>query len=418
MPSYAEMIFTGDELLRGDALNTNQVFLGEKLLDLGIFANRAVCIADDLRAIAEAIRNSLAREPLILILSGGLGPTDDDLTREAVAEALGVPLVFHEELLEKVRQRFAERGFPMGDSNRKQALLPQGASAIPISGTAPGFTVQSGRTLVAALPGVPWELMEMWTNTVAPQAEALAKSIDGQGHAVRRIRTFGIGESLVADMLTEFDWRGSLVEIGTRAKIDGLSVILRAVDTREGLEALEKTQVRIVELLGDRVLGVDCDGLPEIVANLLRKAGLTLSVAESCTGGLVGKRVTDVPGSSDYFLGGVTAYSNPVKTQLLGVPQGMLAQYGAVSEEVARAMAEGVAQLMGSDCALSTTGVAGPGGGTDEKPVGLVFIGCSIKGTTEVERMRLWGKRDQVRERAALAALDLLRRRLLPSGAQ
>jgi nicotinamide-nucleotide amidase len=417
MPSYAEMIFTGDELLRGDALNTNQVFLGEKLLELGIFANRAVCIADDLKAIAEAVRDSLTREPLVLILSGGLGPTDDDLTREAVAEALGVPLEFHEDLLEKVRQRFAERGFPMGDSNRKQALLPRGASAIPISGTAPGFTVQSGRTLIAALPGVPWELMEMWSNTVAPQAEALAKAIEGEGHAVRRIRTFGIGESSVADMLTEFDWRGSLVEIGTRAKIDGLSVILRAIDTREGLEALEKTQARIVELLGDRVLGVDCDGLPEIVADLLRKAGLTLSVAESCTGGLVGKRVTDVPGSSDCFLGGVTAYSNQVKTQLLDVPQGMLAQYGAVSEEVARTMAEGVARLLGSDCALSTTGVAGPGGGTDEKPVGLVFIGCTIKGVTEVERMRLWGKRDQVRERAALAALDLLRRRLLRTSA-
>jgi nicotinamide-nucleotide amidase len=301
----------------------------------------------------------------------------------------------------------------MGDSNRKQALLPRGASAIPISGTAPGFTVQSGRTLSAALPGVPWELMEMWSNTVAPQAEALAKAIEGEGHAVRRIRTFGIGESSVADMLTEFDWRGSLVEIGTRAKIDGLSVILRAIDTREGLEALEKTQARI----GDRVLGVDCDGLPEIVADLLRKAGLTLSVAESCTGGLVGKRVTDVPGSSDCFLGGVTAYSNQVKTQLLDVPQGMLAQYGAVSEEVARTMAEGVARLLGSDCALSTTGVAGPGGGTDEKPVGLVFIGCTIKGVTEVERMRLWGKRDQVRERAALAALDLLRRRLLRTSA-
>ena len=168
MASHGEMIFTGDELLRGDALNTNQVFLGEKLLDLGIFATQALCIADDLHAIASAIGESLAREPLVLVLSGGLGPTDDDLTREAVAEALGVPLEQHEDLLEKIREKFESRGYVMGDSNRKQALLPQGAAPIPISGTAPGFTIRRGRTLIAALPGVPWELMEMWTGTVEP----------------------------------------------------------------------------------------------------------------------------------------------------------------------------------------------------------------------------------------------------------
>jgi nicotinamide-nucleotide amidase len=237
--------------------------------------------------------------------------------------------------------------------------------------------------------------------------------VEGQGHVVRRIRTFGIGESLVADRLADLEWRGSLVEIGTRAKIDGLWVILRAIDTPEGLDALEATQNRIVELFGERVLGVDSDGLPEIVGGLLRKAGLTLSSAESCTGGLVGKAITDVPGSSDYFLGGITAYSNRLKTQLLDVPESMLAQYGAVSSEVAKAMAEGAARLLGSSCALSTTGVAGPGGGTEEKPVGLVFIGCTCRGVTEVEQLRLWGRRDQVRERAALAALDLLRRVLL-----
>lgn len=413
MASTAEMIFTGDELLRGDALNTNQAFLGEKLLDLGIFTTRTICITDDLQAIAAAIKDSLARDPLVLILSGGLGPTEDDLTREAVAKALGIPLVFHEDLLERIRQKFADRGFVMGDSNRKQAMLPEGATAIPLSGTAPGFTLHRGRTLIAALPGVPWELKEMWTNTVAPLVEALSRAAEGEGHVVRRIRTFGIGESAVADLLTDFEWRGSLVEIGTRAKLDSLTVILRATDTPEGLSALESTQARIVQLLGDRVLGVDSGELPEIVGNLLRSSRLTVSVAESCTGGLVGKSITDVAGSSDYFLGGVTAYSNQLKMRLLSVPEELLARYGAVSEEVARAMAEGVALLTGSDCALSTTGVAGPGGGTEEKPVGLVFVGCRHQGSTEVERLRLWGRRDQVRERAALSALDLLRRRLL-----
>jgi nicotinamide-nucleotide amidase len=413
MASTAEMIFTGDELLRGDAVNTNQAYLGEKLLDLGVFATRAVCITDDLHAISGTIRESLARTPLVLILSGGLGPTDDDLTREAVAEALGVPLTLRDDLLETIRQKFADRGFTMGDSNRKQAMLPEGATPIPLSGTAPGFTLQHGHTLIAALPGVPWELKEMWTNTVAPLVEALTKATGGEGHVVRRIRTFGIGESAVADLLTEFEWRGSLVEIGTRAKLDSLTVILRATDTPEGLAALEAIQARILHLLGHRVLGVDSEGLPEIVGDLLRQSRLTVSVAESCTGGLVGKNITDVAGSSDYFLGGVTAYSNRIKARLLGVPEALLAQHGAVSEEVARAMAEGVARLTGSDCALSTTGVAGPGGGTEEKPVGLVYVGCTCRGRTEVERLRLWGRRDQVRERAALAALDLLRRRLL-----
>ncbi len=413
MASNGEMIFSGDELLRGDALNTNQLYLGEKLLDLGIFSTRALCVADDLEDISSAVRESLTREPLVLILSGGLGPTEDDLTREAVAKALDVPLEFHEDLLEKVREKFASRGYVMGDSNRKQALLPRGATPIPISGTAPGFTIQHGPTLIAALPGVPWELEEMWTKTVEPLARALAKSFEGQSYVVRRIRTFGIGESSVADMMTEFDWRGSLVDIGTRAKVDGLSVILRAVDSPEGMAALEATQARIVELLGDRVLGVDCEGLPEIVGHLLRGTGLSLAVAESCTGGQLGKRITDVPGSSDYFLGGIISYGNDAKTRILGVEEGLLIEHGAVSAEVAEAMAVGAATLLGSDCSLSTTGVAGPGGGTEEKPVGLVYLGSTVNGVAEVEQLRLWGRRDQVRERAALAALDLLRRRLL-----
>ncbi|MCL5734457.1 MAG: competence/damage-inducible protein A [Actinobacteria bacterium] len=412
MGAYGEMIFTGDELLRGDALNTNQAFLGEKLLDLGVFANRALCITDDLQAIAGAIKESLEREPLVLILSGGLGPTDDDLTREAVAEGLDLPLEFHPELLEEIRHRFVSRGYVMGDSNRKQALLPHGATVIPISGTAPGFILHHGRTLVAALPGVPWELQEMWDATVEPSLRKHVDSLGVGGHVVRRIRTFGIGESAVADLLKEFDWRGSLVEIGTRAKLDGLWVILRATNSPESSAALESTQSRIVELLGERVLGVDCEGLPEMVGSLLRGAGLTLSVAESCTGGLLGKRVTEVPGSSDYFVGGVISYDNMAKTRILGVRDDLIAQQGAVSADVAEAMARGVASLLATDCALSVTGVAGPGGGTEEKPVGLVYIGCAIRGVVEVERLRLFGRREQIRERASLSALDLLRRKL------
>jgi nicotinamide-nucleotide amidase len=407
----AELIFTGDELLRGDIVNTNQSYLGQRLLDLGIFPKRSLCVADDFDAIVAAIKESIAREPEVLVLSGGLGPTEDDLTREATADALQRPLQLHEGLLEQIRERFASRGYRMGDSNRKQALLPRGAVALPIAGTAPGFYLEQGPTLVVALPGVPWELTEMWEGTVEPLIRGRAAS--GLGHAVRRIRTFGIGESMAAERLAGLDWRGADVDIGTRANIDGLTIILRGPDSPEGRRRLDEVQELVCSILGERVFSVDGPGLPEITGDLLRRAGLTVAVAESCTAGLVGKRLTDVPGSSDYFVGGVAAYADRIKREVLGVPAALLAEHGAVSEETAVAMAEGVLRLMGSDCALSTTGVAGPGGGTEEKPVGLVFVGCVVEGVAQVERLRLFGRRDQIRERAALSALDLLRRRLL-----
>ncbi len=416
MGDSAEMIFSGDELLRGDTLNTNQPYLGERLLELGIFATHALCVADDLQAMVAAIRDSVSRRPVILVLSGGLGPTEDDLTREAVAEALGRPLEHHEDLLEQIRARFASRGFIMGDSNRKQALIPQGATAIPLTGTAPGFHVQQGETLVVALPGVPWELKQMWETTVEPllrlrsQTQASATTLSAQ--AVRRIRTFGIGESMLAELLSEFDWHDPEVTIGTRAHLDGVTVILRGNASPDGELKLQAVQDRVFALLGDRVYGMDGAGLTEIAGELLRSAGLTVAVAESCTGGLLGKRLTDVPGSSGYFLGGVTAYDNNVKTGVLGVPAALVAEHGAVSEEVAAAMAEGVARLLGADCALSTTGIAGPDGGTETKPVGLVYLGSVVRGVTKVEEIRVPGQREHIRERAAYAALDLLRRRL------
>ena len=405
------MIFSGDELLRGDIVNTNQAYLGQRLLDLGIFATHAVSVADDLGAMVTAIKDALGRHPEVLVLSGGLGPTDDDLTREATAQALDVPLEHHEELLDEIRAKFAARNFTMTDNNRKQALLPRGATAIPVSGTAPGYYAEHEGTLLVALPGVPWELKEMWESTIEPRL-AHREGL-GEGHAVRRIRVFGLGESMAAEKLAGIPWRGSDVEIGTRASLEELTIILRGPDTPEGAGKLDALEAKVRAALGDRVFGVDGPGLPEITGGLLLERGLTVAVAESCTGGLVGKRFTDVAGSSDYFLGGVTSYHNDVKMNVLGVPAGMLAQYGAVSEQVAAAMAEGVRALLHADCALSTTGVAGPGGGTDEKPVGLVFIGSVVDGVTEVERQRFWGRRDQIRERAALAALDLLRRRLL-----
>ncbi len=423
MNGTAEMIFSGDELLRGDTINTNQTYLGGRLLDLGIFATHALSVTDNLRTMVEAIKASLARHPVVLILSGGLGPTADDLTREAVAEALERPLVHHEELLELIKARFAARGLVMGDSNRKQALIPDGASAIPLSGTAPGFYVQEGPTLVAALPGVPWELKEMWERNVEPllrarpapgggMAAGSTEASEWKPQTVRRIRTFGIGESMLGEMLSEFDWYDPQATIGTRANLDGVTIIVRGQATPEGKQRLETVQRRIISLLGERVYGTDGEDLPEIVGEMLRARSLTMAVAESCTGGLIGKYLTDVPGSSGYFIGGVTAYDNRVKTNVLGVPTEMLAAHGAVSVEVAAAMAEGVCRLLGAHCSVSTTGVAGPTGGSQEKPVGLVYVGSVVSGTTKVERVHIPGEREQIRERAAFVALDLLRRRL------
>jgi competence/damage-inducible protein CinA-like protein len=405
MDGTAEMIFSGDELLRGDVLNTNQAYLGERLLGLGFLTTRALCVADDLAALTDAIRDSLARGPAVLVLSGGLGPTEDDLTREAVAAALDVPLEHHQDLLDAITARFTSRGWITSDSNRKQALIPAGATAIPFSGTAPGFTLRRGQTLLAALPGVPWELKEMWEKYVEPL-------LDDATNEVRRLRVFGVGESILADALSDLDWHDPEATLGTRANLDGLTVILRGRSTPAGRRKLDAVQQRVRDTFGDKVFSLTNEDLPVVAGRLLRAAGLTVAVAESCTGGLLAKRLTDIPGSSDYFLGGVVAYDNRVKTGLLGVSADLLAAKGAVSEEVAAAMAEGVCRATGSDCSLSTTGVAGPEGGTDEKPVGLVYVGSVIKGVTQVECLRLFGTRDQVRERAAFSALDLLRRRL------
>lgn len=411
-----EMIFSGDELLRGDTVNTNQCYLGERLLGLGIFATHALTVTDDLAAMVQAIKDSLARRPVVLVLSGGLGPTEDDLTREAVAEALGRPLEHHEDLLEAIRARFAARGFKWGESNRKQALIPRGMTSIPLTGTAPGFYAWHDGTLVVALPGVPWELKQMWEEWIEPvlRARPVAQGAEGAGtiQEVRRIRTFGIGESMLAEELKEFDWHDAEVSIGTRAHLDGVTVILRGQASAAGVLKLSAVQERVVTILGGRVYSIGGEELPDIVGRMLRERGLTLAAAESCSGGLVAKRITDVAGSSDYFRGGVVAYANDVKTEVLGVPPGLLAQYGAVSEETAAALAEGVCRLLRTDCALSTTGIAGPGGGTGSKPVGLVYIGSVVNGVTTVERNVFPGQREHVRERAAYAALDLLRRRL------
>jgi nicotinamide-nucleotide amidase len=414
MERTAEMVFTGDELLRGDIVNSNQAFLGERLVEAGYLPTHAVSVLDDQDSIVAALRAALQRRPAVLLISGGLGPTDDDLTRESVGAALGLPLVHHEELLEKIRARFEQLGLSMSDSNRKQALVPEGATPIAFTGTAPGFWLCRGETLIAALPGVPQELRTMWRETLAPLlAPAKGTSGRGGGHLVRRLRIYGMGESTLAEALQDIAWRGTAVEVGTRASLDGLTLILRAKPGVSSHEELDRLETQVRALLGAKVFGEGADTLPSVAGGLLAERGLTLATAESCTGGLLGKLVTDVPGSSSYYLGGVVSYSNELKTRLLGVPPTVLAEKGAVSEETAIAMAQGARDRLGADIALSVTGIAGPGGGTAEKPVGLVYLGLADATGATVRRYRLFSSREDIRTRAAYTALDLMRRKLL-----
>lgn len=416
MRGTAELIFTGDELLRGDIVNTNQAYLGERLLEAGIFTTHAVSVTDDREAISRAIVSALLRHPDVLILSGGLGPTEDDLTREAVADALNQPLELQEGLLEAIRERFRMLDMRMGESNRKQALIPRGAVAIPMVGTAPGFWIEEGETLIAAVPGVPRELEEMWAGTLAPLVSRRLGRRDPDGEpAVRRLRLHGIGESTLADLLAEIPWRGEGVEIGTRASLDGITLVLRAQPDGDSRERLAQVEERVRNVLGVKIFGSDDETLAGVLGALLRDRGLTLATAESCTGGLVAKRLTDHPGSSDFFVGGVVTYSDALKTRLLGVEPAFLKEYGAVSEEVALAMARGARERLGAECSIATTGIAGPTGGSAEKPVGLVYVATAIGDDVQARQFNMFRSREEIRERTAYASLDVLRRRLLES---
>lgn len=418
MNERAEMIFTGDELLRGDIVNTNQVFLGEESLDIGLRVTHAISVADDLWTIRDAVVSALEREPGLILVSGGLGPTQDDLTREAVASAVGRELQERKELLTAIQERFRAMGVRMTSNNRRQAMIPSGAHAIDFSGTAPGFWLESSHTILVALPGVPSELKEMWSQTVRPLIEdrlALDPNSEDRRVAVSRLRISGMGESTLAQVIQEItSLAEGGIEVGTRASIDGITLILRARGGSSAGPALQAAEKDVRNALGDKVFGSGTDTLAEALGARLKTQHLDLATAESCTGGLISRLITDVPGSSRYFRGGVTAYSNDLKTHLLGVSPDLVEAHGAVSEEVARAMAQGAQERLNAHCALSTTGIAGPEGGSEQKPVGLVYICVALGEEATVRRFTMLGGRRRIRSRAAYAALDLMRRRLCP----
>jgi len=410
----AWVLATGTELALGQSVDTNSPWLAARLAALGVRTERHVVVADDLAALRDVLREA-TRGCDIVVLTGGLGPTEDDLTRQALADVAEVPLELHPPSLEHLRAFFAARGRRMPERNVVQAMVPRGAQVLPNTcGTAPGLRVRLGRADCFALPGVPFEMYAMFEREVAP---ALRSAAGGAVLLFRRLHTFGLGESDVGQRLADLMQPGRNPTVGTTAQ-HGVIVVRLYASARSESEAqqrLDETEAEIRQRLGTIIFGTEDETLAAAVGKLLLGTGATLSTAESCTGGLIGKLLTDVPGSSAYYVGGAVSYANEVKTALLGVPNELLERYGAVSEPVARAMAEGAAARLGTSHAVAVTGIAGPTGGTPQKPVGLVYIGLHSPGRTEGYEYRFGSDypRDVIRLRAAHTALNLLRLKLL-----
>lgn len=406
-----EVIAVGTELLLGDLVDTNSAWLGQRLAQAGIESHVRTIVGDNVERIATVLRVALERSDAVIVC-GGLGPTPDDVSREAIAEVLGVPLRRDENLVERLAARFAERGRPMSPSNERQADVPEGATSISQhQGTAPGLICQVGDRVVYAVPGVPHELKEMVDRAVVPDLRRRAGS--PSTIVSRALRTWGLPESVLAERLAQrigaLDAAGNPTLAFLAGGSRGITVRITArAATRAEAEQLladEETEVRAV--LGPLVFGVDDQTMEERVGALLEEGGLSLGLAESMTGGLVASRMVEVEGSSQWFRGGVVSYDSQVKFGLLDVPEGPV-----VCEEAAASMAEGACRVLEADVGLSVTGVAGPAT-QDGMPVGTAFIGLCLEGRTEVAHHRLPGDRAQVRELAVITMLDLLRRRLL-----
>jgi nicotinamide-nucleotide amidase len=411
----AEVICVGTELLLGDILNSNARYLAIELAALGVPHFYQTVVGDNLDRIHSAIEIASARSS-ILIFTGGLGPTPDDLTTEAIASYFNTSLVEHPEVIANIAQKFAQIGREMTPSNRKQALQPAGAQLLPNpSGTAPGMIWQprAGLTILT-FPGVPRELYRMWRDTAV-----LFLKTQGYGQNSiysRSLHFFGVSESALAEKVHHlFDSTNPTVAPYAGNGQVRLRIAAKASSEAAAQLLIEPIAAEIKQIAGNNYFGSDDDTLASVVGDLLRASGQTLAVAESCTGGGLGRLLTEIPGSSDYFMGGIISYANRVKIDLLGVDPAVLDTEGAVSEIVARQMAAGVKAKLATDWGVSITGIAGPGGGTDAKPVGLVYIGIAAPdGSIEGIKYLLGSQRDRdlIRLMSAAQGLNLLRRRL------
>jgi len=409
----AEILTIGDELLRGEIVDSNKSFLSDRLLRLDVETRFHTSVRDDPADMTDAFHRAAERSDVVLV-SGGLGPTRDDLTIEVLAKSFGLDLELDEPSLASIQAFFERFGREMSPNNAKQAWFPKGAEILenPV-GTAPGCGLEVSGTLFFCMPGVPRELTKMMDEQVLPRLEERAGA---QGSVVRAtlLRTFGMGESTLDDELADLA-REEGVELGFRTAFPDnyLRPVARGATVEEAEARLATLCDAIQARLGSLIYGTGDETLEQVVGRLLTERGLSVAVAESCTGGLLGQRITDVAGSSAYFLGGVVAYANDAKRDLLGVPGSLLAEHGAVSLPVAVALAEGARARFGADLAVSTTGISGPGGGSDEKPVGLVWVGFASAEGSEAQEFVFPFDRPRHRNVTCQVALDWLRRTLL-----
>lgn len=411
----AEIVAIGSELISGASLDTNSQWLSRGLAAVGIPVRFHTTLGDDLEENLEGFRIAMRRADLVIV-SGGLGPTQDDLTREVLANVAGVPLVEDPVSLEAIAAMFARRNREMPERNRVQALLPEGAEALPNRvGTAPGVWMEVGKTLVACLPGVPHEMKIMFDEQVLPRlrGQGLARRIIVQ----RKINLFGKGESEVEALALDLTARGRNPEVGITAHEATISFRISAEGaTKEEAEAaIEPTVALIRERFDHLILGEGTADVPEAVFAQLERTGAKLATAESCTGGLIAHMITAIPNVSPYYPGGVVSYANEAKVDMLGVDAGLIDQHGAVSEQVAAAMATGVRSRFKADYGLSVTGIAGPTGGTPEKPVGLVYVGLATPTGVSTRRLEIGPEQPRavIQQRSAKHALNWVRLTLL-----
>jgi nicotinamide-nucleotide amidase len=412
----AILISTGDELTSGRTVDTNSAWLADKLLAMGIQTVSHKTVGDNAGEIESAIRMATEQAEIVLV-TGGLGPTPDDLTRQALADLLDTELVLDEECLAELEEFFRRRGRPMVRANRIQVMIPKGTSPLPNDiGTAPGIMARVRQTLVICMPGVPPEMRRMFESSVVALIEPSEAAI-----AVRTLRLYGLGESDLSEKLSDIlaDRQGKVI-VGTTVADGLISLTITATSDSESSAGTlaDQTAAELTERLGTLLIGTGSDTPASVVAKLLLNRKQTLSLAESCTGGMVAEAITSLSGASDYFLGSAVCYANNAKRDIIGVSQDTLNDCGAVSEKIAREMAQGARQRFNSDWAISLTGIAGPGGGGPDKPVGLVFIGLAGPNVNKVFRHVFASNRQQIRHRASLAALNHLRLALLGEGSR
>jgi nicotinamide-nucleotide amidase len=409
-----EVVAVGTELLLGQIVDTNSSWIGEQLALAGLDSHHQTKVGDNLARIRESLELALSRADAVIVC-GGLGPTQDDITRDAIAQVMGAPLIMREGIAERIRAMFAARGRSMPENNLRQAMVPDGASVIPQQpGTAPGLICPVRDRVVYAVPGVPYEMKEMVLGTVVPDLRRRAAE-RGEAAVLRSrvLRTWGMSESglaeVLADRITALDRLGNPTLAFLASGVEGLKVRITAKGPDDATvdALLAEEEETVWELVGDWVFGVDDETMESVVVGLLRERDLTLAVAESVTGGYVAGRICAVPGASDVFRGGVVSYAGDVKHSVLNVPPGPV-----VSEEAAMAMAEGVRSLLKADIGLATTGVAGPGL-QEGLPVGTVCLAVSMGSGGETHTLRLPGDRERIRQFSTISILDVLRRRLL-----